>query len=47
MKDIKPITENELMEKKNLKKKIEYCKDILGEGNVSEPVTSEDDDESD
>lgn len=47
MKDIKPITENELNEQKNLKKKIDYCKDILGQANGNDPVTSDDDDESD
>lgn len=47
LKDIKPITENELNEQRNLKKKIDYCKDLLGEGNQSDPVTSEEDDESD
>ena len=42
--EIDPITENELNEMKNLKKKIDYYKDELGDNNDAGAVTSEDDD---
>jgi len=46
LKEISPITENELNELKNLQKKIDYYKDVLGEHDKG-AVTSEEDDESD
>lgn len=43
-----PITDNELYEMKNLKKKVEYYKDLLGEQDEEEAGTeSEEDQESD
>ena len=46
LKEIEPVTENELNELKNLQKKIEYFKDILGENNGG-AVTSEEDESDD
>lgn len=46
VKEIDPITENELNELKNLQKKIDYYQDILG-NNDGGAVTSEDDESDD
>ena len=43
VKDIEPITENELNELKNLIKKIDYYKDILGDNDGGGAVTTEED----
>lgn len=43
VKDIEPITENELNEMKNLQKKIDYYKDLLGNNDDKGAVTTEED----
>lgn len=43
VKEIEPITENELNELKNLIKKIDYYKDILGDNDGGGAVTTEED----
>lgn len=43
VKEIDPISENELNELKNLQKKIDYYKDILGQNDDAGAVTTEED----
>lgn len=43
VKEIEPITENELNELKNLQKKIDYYKDMLGNNDGGGAVTTEED----
>ena len=45
-KDVKPITENELNELKNLQKKVDYYKQMLNE-DTGQPQTESEEDESD
>lgn len=47
VKEIDPITENELNEMKNLQKKIDYYQDLLGGNNDAGAVTSEEDESDD
>lgn len=47
VKEIEPITENELNELKNLQKKIDYYKDILGTSKDDGGAVTTEEDESD
>ena len=47
VKEIEPITENELNELKNLIKKLDYYKDILGDKDGGGAVTTEEDESDD